>query len=211
MGAVPCRRRSSGCVTPCSEVNPPPMVGTEGWPGGRGRKVRDHLASRDSPPLSTSVAGPRPVPQTRRAVRRGNCSEHDQVSEMGARQARDSLQSWVATTPGRRLWFEQALAADGRQPLRIDAGSLSRWLIGWVGRRGCAMAEPSQAAGRELVGGVSSTGRRGRVSLPPHARVRRRDRGGRRRHDRADQVRANACWSSTACRAKASSCRSAAS
>lgn len=48
-----------------------------------------------------------------------------------ARQARDHLQSWVATTPSRRQWLEQALAADGRPPLRVDLASLAevaRWL-----------------------------------------------------------------------------------
>ena len=50
---------------------------------------------------------------------------------MNARQARDYLQSWVATTEARRERLEQALAAVGRGPLRVDVPSLlevAQWL-----------------------------------------------------------------------------------
>lgn len=51
---------------------------------------------------------------------------------MSVRQARDHLQSWVATTPSRRHWLEQALAADGRKPLRMDPASLAE-VAHWLG------------------------------------------------------------------------------
>lgn len=51
---------------------------------------------------------------------------------MTARQAQAYLQSWVATTPSRRAWLEQQLAADGRAPLRSDLASLEK-VAEWLG------------------------------------------------------------------------------
>jgi hypothetical protein len=54
-------------------------------------------------------------------------------ASMGARQAKAYLQDWLATTPARRRWLEDALRADGRGPLSNDLVSLIEvgdWLAG---------------------------------------------------------------------------------